>query len=166
MTILAENYFYFLQSLLYENNLYMEGMREARGKFLANLHITLIKSYLPKQYNDRFYSTDFVTPKALELLQNKSWTSNELRYEHIIPKRRYIKDQCEDWAIDGQLSKDKIYQLLIKYFWTATIHKDEDILLSRTKMPDNWDKKNIFARYDDVEIKLFPHNKEYLFNKN
>ncbi|MGE6756023.1 hypothetical protein ACQKFO_21715 [Rossellomorea sp. NPDC071047] len=166
MNLLAENYYYFLHTLPYDNKLYMEGMREARGKFLANLHISLLKNHLPYKHKERFYSTDYVSLKALELLQNKNWNSNELRYEHMIPKKRYIQDQCEEWARGGLISKDKIYNLLIKYFWTATIHKDEDALLSRTKMPDNWDKSNIFSRYEDVGIELLSHNKEYFLNEN
>ncbi len=34
----------------------------------------------------------------------------------MIPKKRYIQDQCEEWVRGGLLSKDKIYNLFIKYF--------------------------------------------------
>ncbi|WP_379968303.1 hypothetical protein [Ectobacillus sp. sgz5001026] len=98
MSILADNYYYFLKGLPFDNKLYMNGMGEARRKFLANLHITVLKEYLPKGYKDWRYSTDYVSDKALELLKQKNWDKNELIYEHMVPKAKYIKDECEKAA--------------------------------------------------------------------
>ncbi|KAF0822184.1 hypothetical protein KIS1582_4050 [Cytobacillus firmus] len=45
----------------------MKGIHEGKGKFLANLHIHLATKGLPKRWNDKRYSTDYVTPAALEV---------------------------------------------------------------------------------------------------
>ncbi|MBO2944895.1 hypothetical protein JJQ72_13030 [Paenibacillus sp. F411] len=162
LRMLADSYFYFLKSLPFENESYMKGMREARTKFVANLHITLLQEYMPKSRKDRRYTTDFVSPRALILL--KSGSLKGLSYEHIVPKTRFIKDQCEIVAQNGLLqSSDFIYEILDKYLWTATVHSEEEKGLIRTKMPPGWDGKNILARYDGI-VNLEEHDKSYLFN--
>lgn len=162
MRILADNYYIFLRSLPFENDIYMEGMGEARIKFLANLHITITKKYLPKKRKDRRYTTDYISHMALELLKRSSWSSGELIYEHMVPKTRYVKEVCEKKAKSGEISAEFIFQLLMKYFWTATIHKKENKLLSKSMMPLDWDGENIFARYNSAEIILIEHDKTYL----
>lgn len=161
MRIYADNYYYFLRSLPYDNEIYMKGMGEARTKFLANLHITTTKEYLPKGYKNWRYTTDYVSEKALELLKKRQWGRGELVYEHIVPKTKYIKEACENAAQNGELSPDFIYHLLMRYYWTATIHKTEDNLLIKNTMPKEWDEVNIFARYDEANIKLIKHDKSY-----
>ncbi|WML32235.1 hypothetical protein RCG24_10515 [Neobacillus sp. OS1-32] len=94
---LAKKYYQFLSALPYHDQLYMKGIHEGKGKFLANLHIHLVTKDLPKKWNDKRYSTDFVTPAALEILKNNS--VNGLEYEHLIPKKKYIQDICEQKAI-------------------------------------------------------------------
>jgi hypothetical protein len=47
MRLMADKYTYFLKTLKFEDAIYMEGMGEARRKFLANLHITIMKKQLP-----------------------------------------------------------------------------------------------------------------------
>lgn len=164
MRILAENYYFFLKNLPFENDIYLEGMGEARNKFLANLHITITKKYLPKKRKDWRYTTDYISVRALELLKRGTWNSGELIYEHMVPKTRYIKEVCEKQAKTGEISPEHIYQLLIKYFWTATIHGEENKLLSKSMMPNDWDGENIFARYNSAKITLIEHDKTYLSN--
>lgn len=171
--ILADNYYFFLNSIPFNDEskrLYVNGMKEARTKFLANLHITLIEEKLPPGRKQRWYGTDYVSEKALRLLKDKNWEKNELVYEHIVPKSEYIRDLCEKKAKEGDLNKEFIKDHLEKYFWTATIHRDENRRLSRKKMPMGWKWDNIFARYDEAnkdsnqdKIILVPHDKTYIF---
>ena len=167
MQVLADNYCYFLKSLQFDNDIYMKGMGEARTKFLANSHITILKEYLPKRYTDRRYSADYVSERALDLLLQGKWGDSELQYDHMVPKTMYIRTKCEEAAKHGFISSDFIYNLLIKYLWVATIHQDENTLLTqhklKNKMPNGWDKVNIFARYDKVGIKLIKHDKGYMY---
>ncbi|MGS2776966.1 hypothetical protein ACVBAX_06260 [Robertmurraya sp. GLU-23] len=139
----------------------MKGMGEARNKFLANIHITTTKEYLPYRYKDWRYSTDFVSAKALELLKMRKWGEKELVFEHIVPKSRYIKVECESAAERGEISPDFIYNLLLKYYWTATIHEEENGRLEKDNMPDGWDGINIFARYNKAKVELLKHDKSY-----
>jgi hypothetical protein len=72
ISILASKYYDFLINLPYNDNLFMKGIHEGKGKFLANLHIYLATKELPKKWNDKRYSTDFVTPAALEVLKTNN----------------------------------------------------------------------------------------------
>lgn len=163
---LATHYYYFLSSLPFDNEDYIMGMQEARSKFIANFHITIVAKSLPKPFKDRRYGTDFVSESALRILRVKQHLSDEsgpLQYEHMIPKGRYIKDYCEQLAKENQLTVDLIREVLDKYLWTATITSSEDQRLTRTKMPMNWDQSNIKARYDAAGIELLSHDKSYLY---
>lgn len=66
-------------------------MGEARSKFLANLHITIMKKQLPKKYNDWRYSSDYVSECALEYLKKGKWESNTLQYDYMIPITEYME---------------------------------------------------------------------------
>lgn len=158
---LSEGYFYFLNTLQFDNDPYMEGMKEARAKFVANYHIALTKKAYPKAFNDRRYTTDYVSEQAYKVLKTKSTLG--LCYEHMIPKGRYIKKFCEVMAEEKTLTIENIREQLDKYLWTATITEAEDSRLSRTRMPSDWDSNNIKARYDFADIELKVHNKDYVF---
>ncbi|MFT4413439.1 hypothetical protein [Bacillus sp. UMB0728] len=157
---LASKYYYFLNTLPFDDTLFMKGIHEGKGKFLANLHIYLATKDLPKKWNDKRYSTDFATPTALEVLKTNTVTG--LEYEHLIPKKKYIQDICEQKAKDGTLTEEFIRSLLDRYLWTATVTSQEHKSLSRRVMPLNWDQKNINARYEVADIVLVPHKKDYI----
>lgn len=159
INILANRYYQFLCSLPYHDHLYMKGIHEGKGKFLANLHIHIATKDLPKKWNDKRYSTDFVTPAALEILKNNS--VNGLEYEHLIPKKKYIQDICEQKAIEGSLTEEFVNDIISQYLWTATVTTREHKLLSRRVMPTDWDNKDIKARYVFAGITLLNHDKNY-----
>ncbi|MGN7403235.1 hypothetical protein ACTHO0_25625 [Cytobacillus praedii] len=118
---LTDHNFNFLSGLPFEDQIYMNAMKEARGKFLANCHIVLSKSVLPRGYKNYRYSTDFVSADALLLLKQKKWDAYGLAYEHIIPKAEYIITKVEDAARSGELSRQFIKDMLIERLWTATL---------------------------------------------
>lgn len=157
---LANKYFCFLNMLPFEDELMMKGLQEGKGKFLANLHIHLTRQGLPKGWKHKLYSTDFVTSAALDALIHNRLAG--LEYEHLIPKKRYIQDICEQKAKDGTLSEEFIKELLEQYLWTATVTSQEHRLLSRSIMPDNWDETNIKYRYEQAGIDLINHNRAYM----
>ena len=47
-----------------------------------------------------------------------------------------------------------VYNLISKYWVICTITKDEDKLLNRTNMPNNWNERNLFARYDEIKLRI------------
>ncbi|MED2737114.1 hypothetical protein [Bacillus toyonensis] len=159
--MLSEKYYIFLQSIPFEDELYMKGIGEGKRKFLANLHIYLTTKDLPKGKKEKRYATDFVTPAALDILKKGSTIG--LVYEHLVPKSKYIQDVCEDKAKAGELTVDFVYQLLDLYLWTATVTEYEDTKLSTRTMPDDWDETNIKLRYDISGLDLIEHNKVYLY---
>lgn len=160
ISTLASKYYYFLNTLPFNDTLFMKGIHEGKGKFLANLHIYLATKDLPKKWNDKRYSTDFVTPAALEVL--KTNTVSGLEYEHLIPKKKYIQDICEQKAKDETLTEDFIRSLLNRYLWTATVTSQEHKSLSRRVMPLNWNQENINARYEEAGITLVSHKRSYM----
>lgn len=167
MKLMAEKYYYFLNVLKFEDEIYMAGMVEARRKFLANLHITIMKKGLPPKYKDWRFSSDYVSESALKHLKNGKWDSNMLQYEHMVPKTEYIMKVCENAAKTGTITVDYIFEILNRNLWVATIHKEENEILSdfklRNKMPNDWDGVNIFARYEKAGIELIKHDKSYLY---
>ena len=136
----------FLISLDWTDSLVMAGSREGRNKFLSNAWLSACGSC------NKYYKTQLVSADALSQLKMKSWTG--LVWEHVIPKQRYIQGPCERLAVDGNLTERAVSDLLYKYWITATITKTEDNLLSRSRMPANWDDVDVFARYRETGIEL------------
>lgn len=156
---LSERYYKFLMTLQFDDELYMKGIGEGKRKFLANLHIHLATRGLPVK--QKLFSTDFITPNALEKLEKKDTTG--LEYEHLIPKGKYIHDVCEHKAKNGNLTKDFINDLLDRYLWTATVTDVEHKKLKQASMPLDWDSLNIKARYELAAIPLLVHEKGTIF---
>lgn len=141
---------------LISNNDILLGIKEGLNKFLSNLAIKLNGKY-------DLNSADYISCEALA--QIKRGDKSDLVYEHMIPKELYVQGPCLNAALTGNcLSYQQIYDLLNKYWFIAIITKAEDIQLNlaglRRKMPDNWDKQNIFARYNAVKIHLHKTKKE------
>ena len=63
-------------------------------------------------------------------------------------------------ARNGKLTVQIVTELLSKYWKIAVITKEQDKLLSRRKMPDGWDGKDIFARYRKANIYLIQTDKK------
>jgi hypothetical protein len=103
-----------------------------------------------------YFAIHIITPKALEIL--KKGSTKGLEYEHLIPKKKYIQDVCEQKAKEGTLTIEFVKTLLDRYLWTATVTEQEHKLLSRRVMPADWDGKNITARYDAAGITLLKHD--------
>ena len=80
--------------------------------------------------------------------------TRECEVEHVIPQM-YIVNMLMDMST---INKDKIRNILEKYFHVLLVTKEEHRRLNasglRSKMPDDWDGENIWARYDAVGINL------------
>ncbi|MEC0129125.1 hypothetical protein [Paenibacillus pabuli] len=159
LMVLAQNYYEFLCSLPFENKLYMIGINEGKNKFLTILHIHLLKKNISMKPADKHFTTDYISPLALKVL--KSGKRSGLRYEHLVPKQKYIQKPCEDLAKENRLTIEFIYDQLEKYLWTATITEQEEKLLTRTNMPKEWDNIDIKARYYAVGIELIEHQRDF-----
>lgn len=147
-SILAGAYYSFLKALLSANPpsasqaAYDGGIRhsDCKGHFLSNAYLTL--------YDKHFRDADWIyhSKAAGKILDSGS--RRGLRFEHIVPKERYIQE--EGWRLvetEAPDAQKKIEQLLEKYWFIAIITAAEEKRLSATAMPDGWDGKDIFARY-------------------
>lgn len=78
----------------------------------------------------------------------------ELCHEHVVPKR-YILEKL--FSLSSPTTEE-VYRVLSTYCIGAVVTRDEDRRLAkmglRSKMPTNWDEKNIWARYDLAEIEM------------
>jgi len=160
---LSKNYTKFLTSIDWNDIGYVETTKEIRSTYLTYAYLTMLKSTAAsKKYK---YATDYISLKAKEQIENRDF--KDLRYEHMIPKKLYIQSVLESDAKMGILTVKRVYQLLDKYWYLATITKDEDKMLGKklkSKMPDNWQQKDIFFRYEVVGLKEHLVKNEWLYS--
>ncbi|MBI2151907.1 hypothetical protein HYU21_04235 [Candidatus Woesearchaeota archaeon] len=148
LQIMSETYYKFLTSIDWNDQNLLNGLKEGKGKFLSNLWLSL--------FNKNKYScAQYISFKALDKL-NRNF-KKELVFEHVVPKRLYIQEECENKAKNNELTETFICDLLSKYWIICTITREENDLLNKSglkdKMPFNWDKENVFARYDTISLK-------------
>lgn len=147
---LADVYFEFLNSIKWDNQLLLNGLKEGKNKFLSNVYLHLCQG--------KHSIVNYHSINALEIYKNSSGnlTRGLLVFEHMIPKERYIQKPCEEiiqMEISPELKREKIHQLLDKYWHIASITTSEDKSIKHKKtMPENWDGQNIFARYEVANI--------------
>ncbi len=77
---------------------------------------------------------------------------NECIVEHAVPQMEIV-----NWLMDMKpLNNEGIEKILKKYFRVSLVTKKEHERLNasglRYKMPQNWDKKDVWARYKEVGI--------------
>jgi hypothetical protein len=143
---LAEAYYKLLTAIDWNDEILVKGLREGLNKFLSNA----FASQFPKKH--KHHKTHKISRAAKKQLDAKKYVG--LRYEHLVPKQKYIQGPCEELAKRGELTVEYIVQLLDKYWFVATITKEEDDRLRRTSMHTGWDEENIFDRYEFAGIEL------------
>lgn len=109
-------------------------------------------------YKGKYSMTDFITPQALLVLQQKE--KKKLIFEHIVPKNLYLK-MLVDKAYQENLTYEEIYKVLMKYYYTCTVTKEEDDSLPSTSMQEGWDGHNPFYRYQLAGIEFIENPKLY-----
>ena len=144
--MMADKYCQLLRWLYKLNDKDVEkGLQEGLGKFLSNLYLS--------RYKNKCTACEYITPRAQKLYE-KQGNVKGLVFEHIVPKKEYIQKNCEELARQGKLQAKYIENLLSNYFHCALVTSEEDDCLSQNKMPDDWNGKDIFARYKNAGIKL------------
>jgi len=143
--------------------------KEIPDDFLRKYHLSskgigddlyfLTESYFRQEglFKGKHSMSDYITPNAKKAIESGN-VSNNLIYEHIIPKNLYIK-QISEVTLAGELTEAFIYDLLIKYFFVCTVTKEEDDKLPSIKMDDDWDGINPFYRYEKAGIDFLPNRK-------
>lgn len=107
----------------------------------------------------------YISPSALEkyLIKEK----NSYIKEHVVCKNIYFKEIIKELKKDSP-DEEKIFNILLKYYFTALITKEEDKQLDerglrRVMLVDKeWDGESLFVRYEGTGITLID-NPNYLF---
>jgi hypothetical protein len=147
---LAEVYWKLLTKLDWSDELLLAGIREGRNKFLSNAFLQMCQTRSKKHL-----CTHFISSAALELVDVDSDAEPKgLKFEHVVPKKKYLQEPCEKLAGKGRLTVEFIEDRLTRYWWLATITTEEDKRLLRDRMPDDWDEVDVFARYRLANLSL------------
>jgi hypothetical protein len=141
----------YLQSIDWNDPLYVRGITEGKGKYLSNAWLAACKG-------TKHHKTHFVSKHALIKIRNKA--KNGLVCEHMVPKNLYQK-KFEILATSSELNFNHVHQILRQYWVLASITKEENAIFRdlglTTSMPENWDEKDVFARYRLARIDLIPN---------
>ncbi len=138
-------YYKLLQSIDWNDEVLVKGLREGLNKFPSNAFLSLCRE-------SKYLSGHFYSCIALEKIRSQDFSG--LVFEHMVPKSKYIQKPCEQAAQEGRLDIDEIQALFQKYWKISIITTDENSRLSVRDMPDDWDFENIFARYQKCGIEL------------
>ncbi|MEH7235445.1 hypothetical protein [Bacillus sp. JJ1562] len=99
----------------------------------------------------------YVTPIALETFE----TNKKTPYirEHVVCKNIYFKEIIKELKKESP-NEDIIGNILLKYYFTALITKDEDKKLDEKGLRrvmcvnEEWDYESLFIRYETAGIEL------------
>lgn len=109
----------------------------------------------PIKEKDALLQMHFVSKEAMQIINGK--ISGRLIKDHAVPiytLRKLMRNKLRDNA-----DSHEIRQFLDKFYTLGVISKGEDDVLNSTQyklksnMPDDWDEKNMFARYEKAKIK-------------
>jgi len=148
---LIKAYFKLLNSIDWDDEILVSGLREGLNKFPSN-------AFLKMHTKNKYLCGDYYSSSALKQVKSKQFSN--LIFEHMVPKSKYIQKPCEKAAIEGKLNLDFMRNLFQRYWKIAVITKSENSLLHVTQMPKNWDSNDYLARYKESGIKLIksPYN--------
>jgi hypothetical protein len=146
---LSSSYFLFLSSIHWKDELYLKGISEGKNKFLSNAYLHLCTG--------KYSISNYLSLQAKLILNNWEdlYKPGSLVFEHMVPKDKYVQKPCEELAKNQKLNEKIIFELLDKYWFIATITKDEEkSLLSAKVMPEDWNKEDHLARYTKANIEV------------
>jgi len=142
---LIKAYYKLLNSIDWDDEILVAGLREGLTKFPSNAFLSMHKK-------SKYLCGNYYSLLALEQVKSKQFSG--LIFEHMVPKSKYIQKPCEEAAKKGSLNENYMTELFQRYWKIAVITKEENSLLHGTKMPKNWDGNDYLARYKESGIKL------------
>ena len=121
-----------------------------RNECSRNLKTALHQYWQNKEKKQHSQSQRKNLPRSVEADKREL---KGLRLEHVVPQMWFVNQLMDRDTID----KEEIRELLEKYFNVLLVTKEEDVKLTkaglRSKMPEDWDGENPWARHDAVGIK-------------
>ena len=115
------------------------------------LFVQEYKINLNSKKNRQYLVVDYFSEEALDLIEKPTeFTTSNFSFEHMVPKGKYIFNRIKEEA-KKNISDDE-------YYYVALITKDEHTKLStqgyKQKMPEDWNRESIDARYQKAGIKI------------
>jgi hypothetical protein len=145
---IAQPYFKLLSTIDWTDRVLLSGLAEGLNKFLSNAHLASFHGH-------KHHKTHFVSPAALAKLEQRDYDG--LVWEHLVPKRKYIQQPCEQHASKGTLTADFIRDRLRRFWYLASITTEENLLLHPTSMRVDWNETNVLDRYEVAKVALRPN---------
>lgn len=154
---LADNLYNVLQ---YKMTIYNEFLRgcHLRAKALGDDLFFLTVSYYKQKGLScwKHNMSDFITPKAKELIESGERLGGKLIFEHLVPKKFYFAE-LNNALKTGKLTQELVFETLNKYYYTCTVTIKEDERLNETELPEGWHFEDTFYRYKKAGI-IFEDN--------
>ncbi len=120
-----------------------------RNECCRNLKLSLHQHWQNKTMGLHGQSQKKNIPKSKKALNKKL---SECEVEHVVPQMEIV-----NMLMDMEpLIKNEVENILQKYFKVLLVTKEEHEKLNssglRSKMPEDWNKKDVWARYKEVGI--------------
>ncbi|HEY2413375.1 MAG TPA: hypothetical protein VGI40_14080 [Pirellulaceae bacterium] len=147
---MAEAYFALLSAIDWNNSDLVIGLGEGLNKFLSNVFLKAILRGTKKHH-----CTQLISKDALALVE--AGKSENLVFEHVVPKDIYIQKPCETRAKANNLTVEFIEDVLRRYWIIASVTSAEASGLTARHMPANWDGMELLARYNSSGVALVPN---------
>ena len=113
-------------------------------------HALWVWTELDGKYDEKLFWS-----QAAKESKFKNGTTKGLVHEHVFPRKLFRKMLLEDATTKDLLTVRKLFD---EYCFAAIITTDEDTRLNsaglRSAMPNDWDKKDLWARYKADRVKL------------
>ena len=134
-------------------NMREESVTFTRNECSRNLKTALHQYWQNKEMGQHSQSQRKNLPRSVEASKREL---KGLRLEHVVPQMWFVNKLMDMDTID----KEEIRELLEEYFNVLLVTKEEDAKLTeaglRSKMPDDWDEKDPWARHKKVGIERTP----------
>ena len=129
---------------LLKDEVFRRGIREGLNKFLSNAWLSM---------NGGKHHTDYYSPAAGNAVRTSD-KETRLVYEHMVPKNLF-QSMFVQAAQEGTIhSAAEIRETLNACWYIALITASEEKKLLKNRMPEGWDGKNIFSRYEEAGLEL------------
>ena len=162
---LAGNLYNVLQYIMMIEDDFLRGCHLRAKSIGENLFFLTVDFYRRKGLSCwKHNMSDFITPKAKELIESGEKLGGRLIFEHLVPKNIYF-EKFKNAVGTKDLTKEFVYEILDKYYYTCTVTVAEDELLDKISMPKDWDGVDAFYRYKKAGI-IFEENLHNFKAKN
>lgn len=110
------------------------------------------------EFNGKHKGCKYWSEEALRVWSVQKPSVKELVHEHLVPRKVLIHKLFNE----VEHEQNKIYEFLDKFCIGIVVTKAEDKALNNaklnSKMPDDWDNKDPWARYTAINLRVVENN--------